>query len=140
MQVLERLRDAVEDRKAELYKQQDMMREVFISKDREIAELRNRLQLANKQIRDFEAYVAKQKKDIQDDEQKILERAILSQQLKGGEDDESPRNFKNKIQHLPITSDLEDYKAAADQRKNNLENMNKIVGRLLNKALVDKDC
>jgi hypothetical protein len=43
MQGLERLRDAVEDRKAELYKQQDMMREVFISKDREIAELRDRL-------------------------------------------------------------------------------------------------
>ena len=40
---------------------------------------------------------------------------------------------------MPLEREFEDYKAAADQRHNNLDNMSKIVGRLMNKGNQDQE-
>jgi hypothetical protein len=70
-----------------------------------------------------------------DSDEKQLEKALLEEKLKEFVNEpDSPKNFANSIRHVPLEREFEDYKAAAEQRHNNLDNMSKIVGRLMNKG------
>jgi hypothetical protein len=63
--------------------------------------------------------------------------------LKNGvptDDNDSPRNFGYHLADKNLEIDFEDYSAVAELRFNNLNNMSKILGRLMNKGCVDVEC
>ena len=117
-----------------------MVRSCLQSKDTEISQLRDQLRIAENKVNDLMAFVEKFKIQQQDEERdayKQLARQRLMQYDSASET-HSLHQFTETLKEPTFDYVLEDAQAAHELRFSNLENMNRVITRLMNKACAEK--